>query len=365
MNEINFNVEDIEQVDLSIGMGIKEIYPPIENLEVTPSKEQQVFKHENSYGYDEVVVEPIPDEYIIPNGTLPITENATYDVRKFARVSASVHPAPTLQDKEVTPNKEVQTITSDEGYDGLNQVIVNSIPNNYIEPSGTLEITANGTYDVKEYEKATVNMEGVATPYSPKYLRFQNYEGTDLSYELENLDTSNMTSFYFLFSNCSYVKSLDVAHFNTSNVKDFTYLFNNCNQAKINISKDWDTSKVTTMQNAFNSCRVITELDLSNWNTSNVTNIEAMFNSCSGLQRLDLKNWTIPKITNLNNLFNNCDVLTYLDIRNFDFTNITRYSNIFNNVPNNCEIIVKDDTAKSWVLARRSDFTNVKTVAEL
>lgn len=65
MNEINFNVEDIEQVDLSIGMGIKEIYPPIENLEVTPTKEQQVFNHENSYGYDKVIVKPIPDEYIV------------------------------------------------------------------------------------------------------------------------------------------------------------------------------------------------------------------------------------------------------------------------------------------------------------
>lgn len=125
MNEINFNVEDIEQVDLSIGVGIKEIYPPIENLEVTPTKEQQVFNHENSYGYDEVVVEPIPDEYIIPDGTLPITENATYDVRKFARVSTSVHPAPNLQEKELTINENgTYNITADEEYDGLNQVNV-------------------------------------------------------------------------------------------------------------------------------------------------------------------------------------------------------------------------------------------------
>ena len=125
MNEINFNVEDIEQVDLSIGMGIKEIYPPIEDLEVTPTKEQQVFNHENSYGYDEVIVEPIPDEYIIPDGTLPITENATYDVRSYARVSASVYPAPNLQDKEITINENgTHDITYDEGYDGLNQVSV-------------------------------------------------------------------------------------------------------------------------------------------------------------------------------------------------------------------------------------------------
>ena len=125
MNKINFELRDIETIDLTMGMGIKKVYPPIENLEVIPTKEQQVFNHENSYGYDNVTVEPIPDEYIIPDGTLPITENATYDVRRFARVSASVYPAPNLQDKEITINENgTHDITYDEGYDGLNQVSV-------------------------------------------------------------------------------------------------------------------------------------------------------------------------------------------------------------------------------------------------
>lgn len=43
---------------------------------------------------------------------------------------------------------------------------------------------------------------------------------------------------------------------------------------------------------------------------------------------------------------------------------VSSYVNVFNNVPSNCEIIVKDDTAKKWIFARRSDFTNVKTVVE-
>ena len=125
MNEINFNIEDIEKIDLSMDVGVKEIYPPIENLEVTPTKEQQTFTHENSYGYDNVTVNPIPDEYIIPDGTLPITENTTYDVRKFARVTASVRPAPNLQDKEITINENgTHNIVADEEYDGLNQVEV-------------------------------------------------------------------------------------------------------------------------------------------------------------------------------------------------------------------------------------------------
>lgn len=125
MNEINFEIKDIEKINLSMDVGVKEIFPPIENLEVTPTKEQQMFNHENSYGYDEVKVNPIPDEYIIPDGTLPITENTIYDVRRYARVNASVHPTPNLQDKSITIIENgTQSITFDKGYDGLNSVEV-------------------------------------------------------------------------------------------------------------------------------------------------------------------------------------------------------------------------------------------------
>lgn len=160
MNEINFQIEDIEKIDLSMDVGVKEIFPPIENLEVNPNKEQQVFSHENSYGYDEVIVNPIPDEYIIPVGTLDVNANGDVDVTMFRMARVGVYTPPKLQDKEVTPTKETQTITSDSEYDGLNQVTVNPIPSNYIEPSGTLNIIENGTYDVKEFAEVTTNIEG-------------------------------------------------------------------------------------------------------------------------------------------------------------------------------------------------------------
>lgn len=143
MEKINFTVKDIKTANFGINdVVVKDVYPPLVNETVIPTKEQQVLTHEGEYGYDKVTVEPIPDEYIIPEGTLPITENTTYDVRRYSRVSANVKPAPELQDKEVTPTKETQNITFDTGFDGLGNVEVNPIPDEYIIPNlQTKEIT--------------------------------------------------------------------------------------------------------------------------------------------------------------------------------------------------------------------------------
>ena len=64
-----------------------------------------------------------------------------------------------LQEKEVIPTKEVQEIVADKTYDGLSKVTVQSIPNEYIIPSGEIEFTQNGTYDVTDKASAKVNIK--------------------------------------------------------------------------------------------------------------------------------------------------------------------------------------------------------------
>lgn len=98
--------------------------------------------------------------------------------------------------------------------------------------------------------------------------------------------------------------------------------------------KGLDTSKVTDMSIMFSYCSELTALDLSSFNTSNVTNMSSMFSSCYGLQ--------------------------HLDISNFDFTNVTSYDYMFDGVPENCEILVKDETAKEWITSKFTNLTNVK-----
>lgn len=126
-------IEAKQSLTGELTFGTKNVYPSLIDLEVTPSKEKRTYKHEGSYGYDNVVVNSIPDEYIIPS----------------------------LEAKVITPTKEMQTVVPSEGWDGLSGVTVNAIPDEYIVPSGELEITENGVYDVKGYESTNVNIAGV------------------------------------------------------------------------------------------------------------------------------------------------------------------------------------------------------------
>ena len=97
--------------------------------------------------------------YIRPRGTKTITENgANIDVAKYA--AAQVDVTPNLQSKIATPTTSQQIISADDGYDGLSQVTVDSIPSEYIVPNGTITITENGTVDVSSYVNAEVNVSG-------------------------------------------------------------------------------------------------------------------------------------------------------------------------------------------------------------
>lgn len=63
---------------------------------------------------------------------------------------------PVIEALEVTANG---TYEAPSGTDGYNPVVVNvPVPDGYIQPSGSVTITENGTHDVSEYASAEVNV---------------------------------------------------------------------------------------------------------------------------------------------------------------------------------------------------------------
>lgn len=182
---------------------------------------------------------------------------------------------------------------------------------------------------------------------------------------VKNLDMSHATKIDGMFQGCFELTNLDFSSWNTPNLTSMRGVFNGDSKLKTINFKNVDTSKVTDMSSLFLGCSALTNLDISTFNTSNTTSLAQMFSGCSALTALDLSGWDTSKVTNYEGTFMSCKNLQELDIRNFDFTKASSYSSVFSSIPADCLIIVKDDTAKDWVLARRSDFTNVKTVAEL
>ena len=61
-----------------------------------------------------------------------------------------------LETKTVTPSKNSQTITPSNGNQGFSSVTINPIPNEYIIPTNTLQISTSGEHNVTQYAKVNV-----------------------------------------------------------------------------------------------------------------------------------------------------------------------------------------------------------------
>ena len=260
---------------------------------------------------------------------------------------------PITQEKEVTPTKEVQNVEPDKDYTGLSNVKVNPIPDEYIIPSGEININSNGTYDVTDKASANVNIPekvlGTKTiisngTYKATDDNLDGYsevkvetsgvniwdyfikqvpsnQGQYIYYikKLPVVDTSNLRTAKNMFN--GFMNLQEVPPIDTSKVTTMSYMFSNC--SKLTEVPLLDTSSVTDMSSMFNNCNQLTTIPL--FNTSNVTTMYGMFYGCNAIDNLPLLNTS--KVTRMNDTFKRCYDLK--KIPEINTQNVTSFNSTF------------------------------------
>ena len=144
-------------------------------------------------------------------------------------------------------------------------------------------------------------------------------------YDLNFIDTSEITDMFNLFMNCEY--DIDVSNWDVSNVINMGCTFYNCNMFTGKGLENWNVSKVIDMSDMFYYCKKF-DCDLSRWNVSNVTNTAGMFYFCKNFD-CDLSRWNVSNVENMSYMFNKCYKFEGKGLENWDVSNLKRWENMF------------------------------------
>jgi len=174
------------------------------------------------------------------------------------------------------------------------------------------------------------------------------------------VDTSNVTNFSSMFQNARGLKEVDLDITSATNISN---IFSNC--FSLQSLKIKGGQNITSYNNFCSDLYSLQNVNFSEINTSNMTSMSGMFQNCRSLKNIDLRYLDTSRLQKTDWLFYDCRSLSRVDMRNFDFTTLTDTSYMFSgSTPTNCEIIVADQTQKTWMNSHFSSYTNVKTVAE-
>lgn len=118
----------------------------LQSKTVTPNTSTQIITQDNEYeALEQVTVNPIPSNYIVPTGNYAITSNGTnINIAQYATVSVNVDVQTLVnnQNKTVTPTTSQQNVTYDSGYTGLGTVTVNAMPTGSVSNDFNFEVNS-------------------------------------------------------------------------------------------------------------------------------------------------------------------------------------------------------------------------------
>lgn len=229
----------------------------------------EVFAGEVAYGSDGKVI-----------GTFTIEDELSTQDNLISAIKTALNGKAiddfSLQEKSVTPTKSQQVITHDSSYDGLSKVTVEAIPDDYIIPSGTLEVTENGDYNVTNYANVFVVVPESGGGGNNNDTRFADLVTDNIT----TVDDETITNWRpYAFCYCTNLKTVRLPKVTVG----ATCVFRYCSNLQ---SADLPMLAGTCGNYLFDSCTNLTSV-----NISKVTSLSTYtFQNCSALNKVDLGN---------------------------------------------------------------------------
>lgn len=237
-----------------------------------------------------------------------ITATATQTAGYVAAGSKSATKQLAFQPaKTITPTKSSQVAVSSGYYTG-GAITVAAIPDTYIQPSGTLSITENGTHNVKNYASVNVSIAGGTGGNTDK-------EDALITRTFTTYENSRVASIgEYAFWSCS---KLTTANFpKCTSIGE--YAFNDCS----NLTTISFPICTNIGSYAFYKCSKLTSVSLPK--CTNIGN--NAFYRC-----LNLKTVSVPKCTNISNgAFSNCTSLASVSLPACTYIGYYAFSNCYN-----------------------------------
>lgn len=274
---------------------VRKVYPELENLTVRSRAEEQIFEHENSYGYDKVTIEPIEiklqDKNVSPNYNIQkVTADGEYDGLGTVTVNPIVL---NLQNKEVTPNYAVQEVTADNGFDALRKVTVKAKTGYDTDDADAVasDITAGKIAYGKDGK-----IVGSMTSSNNVLVNTQAYKhkGNNTNFVMQyvtkaEIDLSGITDCRYAFADCQNLESLTLKGAENGAILYITNMFTKCLELK-NVP-DFNTSNVLMADSCFRDCKSLKKI--TSFDVGKTTSMREMFSGCTVLEEvceLDCKN---------------------------------------------------------------------------
>lgn len=229
-----------------------------------------------------------------------------------------------LQEKTATiVQNGSQTITPDEGFDGMSSVQINAA---ITGESSAIDFSTIG-YDAEFSAELNAKFNNDVA-YSKSLYDAWNPSNTDANYLYENdtklvyapnIDISNVIMTYAMFSGCTSLTT--VPFYDTSNVENFNFMFEGC--TNLRTVPAFDTSKGFTMQQMFSGCSSLTSVP--EFDTSHSNYMNSMFSGCYLLTTVPL--YDTSNANEMSSMFSNCSGLTSVPL--FDTSNVTKMDYMF------------------------------------